>query len=544
MQASKSSYHQLSRRQLVWTIVGLQVTLLLAALDQTIVSTAMPKIIAELNGFERYSWVTTAYLLTSTATLPVFGKLSDIHGRKWLLLVSAVGFVLASALCGLSGTLPRVLGDGMTQLIIFRGLQGVFGGGIMALVFTAIGDLFPPAERGKYQGLFSAVWALASVVGPLLGGWITDSLTWRWVFYVNLPVGALAVGLLYFAFPHTAGATHKRALDVAGLLTLVGWVVPLLLGLTWAPQAGPTMPVILSFVIAICMFFAFVFAELRAEEPIVPLTLFTNPIVSVSCASLLFVGIGMFGAILFAPLYFQAVLGSTATQSGSELMPMMLMITIGSALSGQLISRLDRYKVIALIGLATMSCGLFLMSRFDVHTPHMVAMGCMFMLGSGLGLLMPIYTIVVQNAVSRNMIGVATSATQFFRSIGGTLGAAIFNSVLLLRFNAYFKSHLPSGTPDAAVMLFHNPLSVQHNVGSLSTTLAGIPNGFAIQQQLLTEVKQAFSWSLDAIFLVGAIIMLACFFLNFFLKEVPLRKAAQEPGAAPADMEVILPTSD
>lgn len=492
----------------------------------------MPKIIAELNGFDRYSWVTTAYLLTSTAILPVVGKLSDLHGRKWLLISSVIGFVLASTLCGLAGHFPGFPGDGMTQLIIFRGLQGIFGGGIMSLIFSAIGDLFPPVERGRYQGLFSAVWAFASVVGPVLGGWIADMFSWRWIFYVNVPVGVIAVAVLYCAFPRMALVPVKRPLDIKGLLTLVGWVVPLLLGLTWAPISGPSLPVVMSFVLAASMFIAFIFAEATAEEPMVPLWLFADPVVRISCLSLLLIGCAMFGVILFAPLYFQAVLGVSATSSGSELVPMLLMVTLGSAISGQLISRLDKYKSLALSGLLVMAFGLYLMSRFDEHTPHAVAIGTMVIFGSGLGLLMPIYTLVVQNTVEQSMLGVATSATQFCRSVGGTLGAAIFSSILIVRFKSHFDSHVPPGTPAAATAMFHNPLSVQHSAIPLSKALSGIVNAPLIQQQLLNEVKHAFTWSLDAIFFSAAMALLLGFIINFRLKEVPLRKTQHSPFIA------------
>ena len=231
-------FHALDRRQLIGTIVGLQLTLLLAALDQTIVGTAMPRIIAQLNGFERYAWVTTAYLLTSTIAVPIVGKASDTFGRKWFFLGGAVLFVLASALCGAAGDIPGLPGDGMTQLIVFRGIQGIGAGIILALVFTIVGDIFPPAERGKYQGLFAAVWGLASVFGPTLGGWITDHLSWRWVFYVNLPVGLIAIAVLLLEFPYFRPAGVERVIDWGGVATLIAGLVPLLLALTWVSQYG------------------------------------------------------------------------------------------------------------------------------------------------------------------------------------------------------------------------------------------------------------------------------------------------------------------
>lgn len=534
MAENPGSYSGLTRRQTIWAIVGLQITLLLAALDQTIVSTAMPKIIAELNGFERYAWVTTAYLLSSTATLPVFGRLSDMYGRKWLLLFGASLFVFASALCGMAGNLPFLPGDGMTQLIICRGLQGIAGGAIMSLVFTVLGDLFSPSERGKYQGLFSAVWALASVLGPAIGGGLTDHFNWRWIFYVNLPVGAVAIAVLYFAFPKMHGNQHKHALDFFGVFTLIGWVVPLLLALTWAPMHGLTAPhVLMQFGISAAFFLVFILAEMRSGEPIVPLSLFSNPVIAVSCLSLLMVGLAMFGAILFVPLYFQAVLGASASQSGYLMIPMMLMITGGSIVSGQLMSRTGKYRWIALVGLATLALGNFLLSRMSTTTPLTVAIMNMLVIGTGLGFLMPVYTLAGQNAVSQRMIGVATGVTQFFRSIGGTLGAAIFNSVLLLHYGDYLKKNMPASTSTEVRALLENPLRLS---GAEGATLANIPGGSV---EAISVVKHALVYAIDAIFFIAAIVMAVCFVLNWWLKELPLRKHPENVPAAPADPEIV-----
>ncbi len=534
MVEAKNSFSGLSHRQTVWAIIGLQVTLLLAALDQTIVTTAMPKIIAELSGFDRYAWVTTAYLLTSTATLPVFGRLSDMYGRKWLLLFGAALFVIASALCGMAGYLPFP-GDGMTQLIVCRGLQGIAGGAIMSLVFTVLGDLFSPAERGKYQGLFSAVWALASVLGPAVGGGLTDHLSWRWVFYVNLPVGLAAISVLYFAFPNFKCQHHKHALDWLGVVTLIGWVVPLLLALTWAPMHGINSPTVLIPLGASALsFIAFVLAEIRSDEPIVPLSLFTNPVIAVSCLSLMMVGLAMFGAILFLPLYLQVVLGATASQSGYLMVPMMLMVTAGSVISGQLISRTGKYKWVALLGLAILAGGDFLLSRISPTTTQTMAMLHMVVLGSGLGLLMPVYTIAGQNAVPQRMIGVATGVIQFFRSIGSTLGAAVFNSILLLRYKEYLNNHIPAETPIELRHLMANPLKL--NGGSAG--LGSIPGGSA---EIMAIIKEALVYALDAIFLIAGMAMVACFLLNLFLPERELRGHPENVPAAPADPEIVMP---
>ena len=254
------SFQNLPKRQLIWTVIGLQLTLLLAALDGTIVGTAMPSIIGQLQGFDRYAWVTTAYMLTSTIGVPIFGKLSDLYGRKMIFLGGAVGFVIASALCGAAGDLPLPI-DGMNQLIVFRGLQGLASGVIMGLTFTVVGDLFPPAERGKYQGLFAAVWGLSSVFGPTLGGWLTDSISWRWVFYVNLPVGILAVTVLWFAFPNIKPQGARRAIDWLGVSTLIACLVPLLLALTWVTDYGWTSSRVLGLLaLSAVMLAAFLYA--------------------------------------------------------------------------------------------------------------------------------------------------------------------------------------------------------------------------------------------------------------------------------------------
>ncbi|MGN6810524.1 MAG: MDR family MFS transporter, partial [Thermomicrobiales bacterium] len=395
-----SGFQSLDRRALVLTIIGLQLTLLLAALDNTIVGTAMPKIIAQLSGFDRYAWVTTAYLLTSTTAVPIFGKLSDMYGRKWFFLGGAALFVTASALCGAAGDIPGLPGDGMTQLIVFRAIQGLASGIITGLTFTIVGDLFPPAERGKYQGLFSGVWGLASVFGPTLGGWITDNLSWRWCFYVNLPVGIAAMLVLYFSFPDIRPAAIRRQIDWSGVGTLIGCLVPLLLALTWVTDYGWTSTRVVSLLaVAVIMLGAFLLAESRAAEPILPLSLFRSRLVVVSSISLFLTGMGMFGSILFIPLFMQAVIGVSATRSGSLLTPMMLMLTFASILSGQLISRLGRYKILSFVGLGIMAGGLLMMAGMGIDTTQWVVIRNMLIVGLGLGLVMPLYTLIVQNAV-------------------------------------------------------------------------------------------------------------------------------------------------
>ncbi len=355
---AKPSYATLNKGQLVGTIIGLQLTLFLAALDQTIVATAMPRIIAQLNGFDRYAWVTTAYLLTSTASGPIFARISDIYGRKWVLLPAAVFFLLTSLLCGAAGQFPILGMDGMTQLIVFRGLQGVGGGVIMAIVFTVIGDIFAPAERGKYMGLFAGVWGLASMIGPALGGWLTDHWSWRWIFYVNLPVGLVALAALFFAFPYIRPHGVQRKIDYWGAFSLVGFLGPVAFGLTFGNSEGWTSPRVLAQLGAsIAIFVLFVAIEKRAPEPIIPPKLLAIADIRLAIAVLFCAAVSMFDVILFAPLFMQAVLDVSATVAGAMFSSMTLAMSIASASSGQLISRWGRYKLIATIGLSCVTTG-------------------------------------------------------------------------------------------------------------------------------------------------------------------------------------------
>ncbi len=305
---------------MVGTLSGLMLSVLLASLDQTIVGTAEPRIIASLSGFNRYPWVSTAYLLCSTISVPIFAKLSDIYGRKWFLLGGSGGFVLASTLCGAAGKINFLGLDGMNQLILFRAIQGIGGGMMMGLAFTIIGDVFSPAERGKYQGVFSGAWGLSSIFGPTLGGWLTDQISWRATFYVNLPVGVVAIIALYFYFPYWRPEGVKRHIDWAGVVTLIFCIVPLLLALTWVTDYGWfSLRVELLLAMAVAMLGAFLYAETKALEPLIPLSLFRDPVISMCSIGIFVLGIGMFGVIIYLPLFMQGVLGVSATRSGSLL---------------------------------------------------------------------------------------------------------------------------------------------------------------------------------------------------------------------------------
>ena len=358
-----NSYDLLSRRQVIITMSGVLMAMFLSALDQTVVSTALPRIVADLGGFDRYTWVSTSYLVASTSILPIVGRLTDIYGRKWFIVVAIVVFLAGSVLAGLSQT--------MTQLIAFRAIQGLGGGSIMAIAFVAVGDLFPPAERGKNQGYVAAVYAMSSILGPILGGLITDQLSWNWIFYINLPLGIPLIVLFIFYFPHVQLEATRHKLDVLGVATLILSVVPLMLALSWGGVQYPWgSPQVAGFMaLSLVMTLVFIFVETRAEQPIVPLHLFKNRVLSSSLITVFFTGFAMFGGIIFVPLYAQGVLGKSATSTGTIMTPMMLGMVVGATLSGQALSRLGgHYRTQGLVGLGILVVGLYLISRMTAET--------------------------------------------------------------------------------------------------------------------------------------------------------------------------------
>src|ERR1051326_1988274 len=401
---------QLTRPQTVGTLSGLMLAVLLAALDQTIVGTAEPKIIASLLGFDRYPWVSTAYLLCSTISVPIFAKLSDIYGRKWFLLAGSAGFVLTSALCGAAGKVNSLNLDGMNQLILFRAMQGICGGMMTGLTFTIIGDIFSPAERGRYQGVFSGAWGVASVFGPTLGGWLTDQISWRATFYVNLPVGIVAIIALYFNFPYWHPKNIKRHIDWAGVVTLICCVVPLLLALTWVTDFGwSSTRVELLLALAPAMFAGFLYSESKAPEPLIPLALFREPIITLCSIGAFMVGMAMFGMIIYLPLFMQAVMGVTATRSGNLLTPMMLGMVIGTFTCGQATMRLRSYRIPVVAGSVLVTIGTTLFARMNASTQSANVLLAMITAGFGMGLLIPSYLVAVQNAAPHKHMGAATA---------------------------------------------------------------------------------------------------------------------------------------
>lgn len=530
----------LPRRQVVVTFAGVMLAMFLSSLDQTIVGTAMPRIISDLGGFSHYTWVTTAYVIASAVTIPITGKLIDMYGRKRFYIGGLVVFVLASFLCGLSST--------MTQIIVFRGVQGIGAGIMMANAFTVVGDLFPPAERGKYQGFTSGTFGLSSIIGPTLGGYITDTLSWHWVFFVNIPLGLVLILLFVFFFPNYRPDDLKHNVDYPGLATLILTVVPAMLALSWGgveyPWSSPQIIGMFSF--SLVMLGLFLMIESRSEEPIIPLSLFKNRIVAISEIVIFFTGMAMFGGIIFIPLFFQGVLGTTATASGNFLTPMMLGMVVGSIISGQFLSRAGgHYRIQGAIGIAIMGAGFALLSRMTVETSYTNAMMRIVITGFGLGITLPLYTIAVQNAVSYNLLGVATSSTAFFRSIGGAVGLGILGSVMNNRFVPSLISRLPASVKDMLpsdmlASLVRNPQALvsPEAQAQLQGFLAQMGlQGSAIFEQILQALRQALDSALSQVFLIALFMLIFAFIANLFIKEIPLRKQ-HTAVSLPPDREV------
>ncbi len=527
---------QLQGRQLAVAVTGVMLGLLLSALDGTIVGTAMPRVIADLGGLEHYAWVATVYLLGSTAAVPIFGKLSDLYGRKWFYVGGLLLFMLASALCGLS--------QSMVQLIAFRGLQGVAGGILAANAFAIIGDIFPPRERGKWQGVMGSVFGVASVIGPALGGWLTDGPGWRWVFYVNLPVGLIAVAVLLVGLP--AIRPHQPGpIDWWGAFTIVGATVPLLLAFSWGgTEYAWTSPQILGLLLlAVVMTIAFLFAERRAAEPIIALHFFQNRTFTVSVISMFLVGAGMVGAIMYIPLFVQGVIGASATESGTVMTPMMIALVGASTLGGQAISRVGRYKWASLSGLALMTVGLWLLTQMGVGTSRGDVVRNLVVLGLGIGLAMPTFTLAVQNDFPARDLGAVTAAVQFFRSIGATIGVALMGTLLTMRLTSGIASALPPRVAqalpqDALAALDPQALVSPEATKVLETQFAALPDGARLFVELMDALRLALATSVHDVFLVAAIVAGGGVVVALFLPEKPLRGRQEAPALVEAGKEL------
>jgi EmrB/QacA subfamily drug resistance transporter len=517
--------------QLVPVLIGLMLGMLLAALDQTVVGTSLPRITAELHGFDQYTWVVTAYLLATTVGVPIYGKLSDIYGRRFFFIGGMVIFLIGSALSGTS--------QNMTQLIIFRGFQGLGAGALMPIAQAIIGDIFPPSERGKWQGLFIAVFGLATILGPLLGGYITDNWGWRWVFYINMPVGAVALVTASRTIPRLA-LRQKHRIDILGAVTLVLWTVPLLLALSLGGQSAGgytynwgSARVLGLFGFAAVMLLIFLTIELRTKEPIISPRLFRSSIFTVSVIATLIVGAAMFGAILYLPLFVQDVLGQSATNAGIVLTPMMLGFMFSSFVGGQLLSRTGRYKLVALAGFAVAAVGLYLLSRMNPSTTNQTLYLNMVVTGLGIGVMISLFTIVVQNAFPYAQLGEVTAGLTFFRTMGSTIGLAAFGALTTNLVTSNLQKNMPAALrPYLPASVLAQNIGQQQGTGSalppsLQQILAKLGPQEAAQlvQQLEYAIKLSLSQAITQDFLIAAGMMIVAFIVTLFLREIPLRKS-------------------
>jgi EmrB/QacA subfamily drug resistance transporter len=583
-------------------LASLMLTLFLAALDSTIVNTALPTILRQLNGFDRYTWPSIAYLLTSTTMIPIVGKLSDQFGRKWFLMGGVVTFLLGSALCGATPEIAAALHvDPMNLFIVFRGFQGIGGGTLFSLVFTSVGDIFPPAERARWQGLFSGVFGLASVFGPTAGGYITDTWGWQWIFYINLPLGIIALFLLFRYLPADIstrsaaglGWAGVRRIDIWGAATAAGATICLVLGLNWGGKREPygyawNSPQVIGILVAAAiLLLVFVFIERYiAAEPILPLDLFKNRIFTVGSLLALMVGMALFALVLYLPLYIQGVLGYSATNSGVVITPLTLALAIGAAAIGQVIARVGRYQWVSILGACVLILGVFLLTRMTATTSLWEVSRNMIVVGAGLGMIQPVLTIAVQNAIPRSRLGVGTGAVTYLRSMGQLLGVALVGAIANTAFTNQLNKSLPESVkqlPANAQAAATDPNNLQRVIGdpsgqhdaiqaaitqadktfvpqavhaAVAKATANVPPGpghdgtvAAITKQVTAQVtqtihtqitdalnqlfvvaKDALFVSIQAAFWTALVIAVIILILTFFLKDVPLIKSWEPPA--------------
>ncbi len=525
-----------------WMLLGsLMVSMFIGALDQTVVATATPRILADLGGFGLLSWLFTSYMLASTVVIPLVGKLGDMFGRKLFLIGGIALFMFASALCGAATS--------MELLIVFRAIQGLGGGMIFASVFASLGDLFSPLERGKYIGLFTGTFSLASILGPTFGGYLTDTLSWRWVFFINIPVGLVAIPAIWFNLP--SRAVHSRPkIDFLGATWLSAASVLALLALVWAGDryAWTSLEIITLFVSAAIFVVLFIWQELHHPEPVLPLHLFRNSTFLMSNLIVFTFGAGVFGAFQFLGLYLQTAMDQSATVSGVISTPQSLGVLAASTISGQLISRIGRYRYQTIAGAALIAVALSWLTTLQPDTPLWHISADMVLLGIGFGLVLPTMSLVVQNAVPYQYLGVASSSSQFFRQIGSVLGIAVFGAILANSFNAKFEEEF-SASDQAAVgpavtEAFEDP-TARLNEGKydlVAREVSALPGGPEILARATEAQNDAMTFAVRRIHLAALGCAILCLVFTVLMKEVPLRRTIgaptpSQPESAPSAPE-------
>jgi EmrB/QacA subfamily drug resistance transporter len=523
-----------TKREVVITMIGLLLIMFVGTLDQTIIVTALPRIIGDLHGFDLVTWVTTAYLVTSTVTIPIYGKLSDLFGRKPILLIGIIVFLVGSMLSGTAQT--------MIQLIVFRALQGLGAGPLLPIASAVVGDLFPPRERAKWMGITSSAYGAASIAGPLLGGWLTDAASWRWIFYINVPVGLIVLAVLIFAMPKLKVASTHVSIDYLGAGLLVLGTVPFLLGFTWAGNKYPWLspPIIGLFGSALLFLVTFIvyeaFQENRAREPIIEPGLFKSSarIFGVATLMSLFFGIATYGGFFFIPFFIVGVIGTSVTNTGLLLIPFMLTAIIGAVISGAMMSIFGKYKWVAIVGVLITIAGFLLLLQLNVHSTGTDVLIDMLILGLGIGSGLGTYTTATQNALP-NKIGQATAALTFFRQIGGSIGLAAMGSVMSAIYLPAFQTAVPQAlqktVPAQIMAVFMNPNNLLAGDTFVQVRAAFASHGaqgLAAFAQLQEAMKVALTQGLHNVFLICLGIMLAAFVTVWFLKELPLRSRKQE----------------
>lgn len=526
----------LPKKQVVAAMGGAMLSVLLGSMSMTITSTAMPRIITDLGGFAQYTWVFTSYIIAETVSLPLTGKLSDMYGRKWFLVAGVGIFVLGSLLSGFS--------QSMAQLIVFRGVQGIGFGAMSALGFIIIADIFPPEERGKYSGLMGSVLGFSTIIGPMLGGYLTDALSWRWCFFIIIPIGVIIIGFFIFMFPKIQITEARHRVDYGGVVFLCLGVVSLVLALNWggANYAWSSPVIIGLLVFTAAMFVVFYMIEKRAEEPIIPIDLFKNRVVVISSLASIFVGATFFPVVNFVPLFFQGVLGASATRSGGFVTPMMLSSSIASIICGWLLSRTGgRYRFLSSLGFVVAAVGYLLLSRMTTETSYGTAVFNIVLIGFGMGLVFPVHTLAVQNTVPYTIMGTATSLITLLRPIGGIFGLALVGSILNNTFAASFMRNLPAAvkavvSPEQLAGIVDNP-QILVNAGARDQLEKLFENmgaqGQGYFNQMIAALQGALSEALTRVFGVFLIIVIVAIIVNHFLKGIP-PTAGKKPAPPPA----------